>query len=114
MPLTNVWTPDQTGEWVRTTAAAMERVFPHGASANSHFFRCYNCFQYVTYINTVGKDWWESVVILTTTDDSLTRTDIDYLESVLIEKAFLAIWIHHMDVTEVSPETGDSGFEIRD
>lgn len=38
--------------------------------------------------HTVGKDWWESVVILTTKDDSLTHSDIDYLESVLIEKAF--------------------------
>ena len=24
------------------------------------------------------------------------------------------IWIHHMDVIEVSPETGETGFEIRD
>ena len=38
--------------------------------------------------HTVGKDWWESVVILTTKDDSLTHSDIDYLESVLIDKAF--------------------------
>lgn len=38
--------------------------------------------------HTVGKDWWESVVILTTTNDSLNHADIDYLESVLIEKAF--------------------------
>ena len=37
--------------------------------------------------HTVGKDWWESVVILTTKDDSLNHADIDYLESVLIEKA---------------------------
>ena len=35
----------------------------------------------------VGKDWWESVVILTTKDDSFTHSDIDYLESVLIDKA---------------------------
>lgn len=35
----------------------------------------------------VGKDWWESVVILTTKDDSLNHSDIDYMESVLIEKA---------------------------
>lgn len=35
----------------------------------------------------VGKDWWESVVILTTKSDSLTHSDIDYLESVLIDKA---------------------------
>ena len=38
--------------------------------------------------HTVGKDWWESVVILTTKDDSLTHSDIDYLESVLSDKAF--------------------------
>lgn len=35
----------------------------------------------------VGKDWWESVVILTTKDDNLTHTDIDFLEATLIEKA---------------------------
>lgn len=35
----------------------------------------------------LGKDWWERVVVLTTSSDSLTRTDIDYLESVLIAKA---------------------------
>ncbi len=34
-----------------------------------------------------GKEWWERAVILTTKDDSLTRTDIDLLESVLIDKA---------------------------
>ena len=34
-----------------------------------------------------GKDWWERAVLLTTQDDSFTRTDIDYLESVLIKKA---------------------------
>ena len=37
--------------------------------------------------HTIGKDWWESVVILTIKDDSLTHSDIDYLESVLIDKA---------------------------
>ena len=37
--------------------------------------------------HTLSKDWWESVVILTTKDDSLNHSDIDYLESVLIEKA---------------------------
>lgn len=52
MPLTNVWTQDHNGEWVRTTASAMEKVFPYGAPASSHMFRCYNCFQYVTYSNT--------------------------------------------------------------
>lgn len=33
------------------------------------------------------KDWWESVLILTTKDDSFKHTDIDYLESILIDKA---------------------------
>ena len=37
--------------------------------------------------HVIGKDWWTSVVILTTKDDSLNRSDIDYLEHVLIEKA---------------------------
>lgn len=35
----------------------------------------------------VGKEWWENVVILTTKDDSLNHSDIDYLETVLIEMA---------------------------
>ena len=35
----------------------------------------------------VGKEWWESVVILTTKDNSLTHSDIDYLETKLIEMA---------------------------
>ncbi len=34
-----------------------------------------------------AKEWWESVVILTTKDDSLNHTDIDWLETSLIEKA---------------------------
>lgn len=33
------------------------------------------------------KDWWESVLILTTKDNSFTHTDIDDLESILIDKA---------------------------
>lgn len=35
----------------------------------------------------IGKSWWERVVILTTADNSLNRSDIDYLEASLIEKA---------------------------
>ena len=35
----------------------------------------------------VGKDWWERVILLTTSNDSLNKSDIDYLESVLIQKA---------------------------
>ena len=37
--------------------------------------------------HTIGKDWWTRVVILTTENDSLNRSDIDYLEHILIEKA---------------------------
>lgn len=36
----------------------------------------------------IGKEWWESAVILTTNNDSLNHSDIDYIEYVLIEKAF--------------------------
>lgn len=35
----------------------------------------------------IGKAWWERVVILTTSDDSLNRADFDYIESILIAKA---------------------------
>ncbi|MDR1412360.1 MAG: GIY-YIG nuclease family protein [Actinomycetes bacterium] len=34
-----------------------------------------------------GKDWWTRAVLLTTKDDSLTRSDIDFLESRLIDVA---------------------------
>lgn len=37
--------------------------------------------------HVIGKSWWERVVILTTSDDSLNRSDIDYIESSLILKA---------------------------
>ena len=40
----------------------------------------------ITY-HTVGKDWWETVVILTTSDNRLNHSDIDYLEAKLIDKA---------------------------
>lgn len=35
----------------------------------------------------IGKSWWERVVVLTTSDDSLNRADLDYIESILIAKA---------------------------
>ena len=37
----------------------------------------------------LGKDWWQRVIVLTTKTDSLNKSDIDYLESVLIEKSIL-------------------------
>lgn len=35
----------------------------------------------------IGKSWWERVVVLTTSDDSLNRGDLDYIEAFLIAKA---------------------------
>ena len=37
--------------------------------------------------HTTGKDWWNRAVVITTSDDSLTHTDIDYMESKFIAKA---------------------------
>lgn len=37
----------------------------------------------------LGKDWWQRVIVLTTKTDSLNKSDIDYLESVLIEKSVI-------------------------
>lgn len=34
-----------------------------------------------------GKSWWDNAVILTTKDDGLSHTDIDWLERALIERA---------------------------
>lgn len=34
-----------------------------------------------------GKDWWDSALVLTTSNDSFDHTDIDYLESQLIARA---------------------------
>jgi hypothetical protein len=36
--------------------------------------------------HTSGKEWWDKIVVLTTKDDNLTRSDIDYLEYELIDK----------------------------
>lgn len=41
--------------------------------------------------HAAGKDWWESAVVLTTKDDSLDHTDIDWLERTLIERAMSAV-----------------------
>lgn len=35
----------------------------------------------------IGKTWWDRVVLLTTDNDSLDKSDIDYLEASLIDKA---------------------------
>ena len=50
MPLTNVWTRDAYGEWVRTDAEKTDRNHRCTVSADSRMFRCYSCFQYVTFV----------------------------------------------------------------
>lgn len=50
MPLTNVWTRNSNGEWTRTTAMQTDKQYSYSVSAYSHHFRCYNCFQYVTFV----------------------------------------------------------------
>lgn len=50
MPLTNVWTRDSNGEWVRTNATSTDRRYSYSVSADSRHFRCYSCFQYVTFV----------------------------------------------------------------
>ena len=50
MPLTNVWTRDSNGEWVRTTATSTDKRYSYSVSADSRHFRCYSCFQYVTFV----------------------------------------------------------------
>lgn len=37
-----------------------------------------------------GKDWWERVFILTTSNNSLGKSEIDYLEDELIKKSIKA------------------------
>jgi hypothetical protein len=36
----------------------------------------------------LGKDWWERAILLTQSQDGFDRSDIDFLESKLISKAF--------------------------
>lgn len=50
MPLTNVWCRDSHGEWIRTDAEKADRNHRYTVSADSHIFRCYSCFQYVTFV----------------------------------------------------------------
>lgn len=50
MPLTNVWTCDSNGEWVRTNATSTDRLYSYSVSADSRHFRCYSCFQYVAFV----------------------------------------------------------------
>lgn len=38
----------------------------------------------------IDKDWWESVVLITSNNDSLNKTDINYIEAVLIQKSIEA------------------------
>lgn len=47
--LTNVWTKNHQGEWVRTTAEVESSNYRYHVSANLRHFRCYSCFHYVEY-----------------------------------------------------------------
>lgn len=47
-----------------------------------------------------GRDWWESALVITTTDDSLDHTDIDYLESLLIDMAMKAAGVNCDNATK--------------
>lgn len=50
MSLRNVWTRDLNGEWVRTTATTTDKRYSYSVPADSCHFRCYSCFQYVTFV----------------------------------------------------------------
>lgn len=51
MSLTNVWCRDsQSGEWVRTDADETDKRYAYTVSAYLRLFRCYSCYQYVTFI----------------------------------------------------------------
>lgn len=50
MALTNVWRQNADGEWVRTTAAQADREYSYSVSVYAAHFRCYSCFQYVTFV----------------------------------------------------------------
>ena len=57
MALTNVWTRSRTGEWTRTTARESERLYGYSVSVHSHQFRCYSCFQYVSFVyGSIARD----------------------------------------------------------
>ena len=57
MALTNVWTRSKTGEWTRTTAQESERLYGYSVSVHSHQFRCYSCFQYVSFVHgSIARD----------------------------------------------------------
>ena len=56
----------------------------------------------------IGKAWWERVVILTTSDDSLNRGDLDYIEAYLIALASKA---GRLDCD--NKNTGNKAYAIR-
>ncbi|MBR4043504.1 MAG: GIY-YIG nuclease family protein [Bacteroidaceae bacterium] len=78
---------DSVNDLLETEACKKYGVYMLLSSDTVYVGQSFDLAKRVTQ-HTVGKDWWESVVILTTKDDSLNHADIDYLESVLIDKAF--------------------------
>lgn len=52
MALTEVWWRGVNGEWTRTTATEADKEFKYTVSVKSNMFRCYKCFQYVTFVKS--------------------------------------------------------------
>ena len=73
---------DSVNDLLETEACKKYGVYMLLSSDTVYVGQSFDLAKRVTQ-HTVGKDWWESVVILTTKDDSLNHADIDYLESVL-------------------------------
>lgn len=51
----------------------------------------------------IGKDWWDRAVLITTKGDVLNKSDIDYMESVLIEKAHIRGTIDVDNISKGNP-----------
>lgn len=56
--------------------------------------------------HTTGKDWWNRAVVITTSDDSLTHTDIDYMEAKFIAKA------HKNNTLDCDNKTGGNATKV--
>ena len=60
----------------------------------------------------VEKDWWDRLVFLTTNDDSLSNTDINYLESVLKNKALSVGKLEGADKKKFMPPKIDTARKV--
>lgn len=53
--LTEVWWRGSDGEWTRTSATEADAQFSYSVSAGASMFRCYKCFQYVTFVKSKDR-----------------------------------------------------------